>query len=221
MFLTFLVTFALFLISLVPAKVDLVVGQVAPMDVKATREGIDEFATKALIEKVLADVSEVWDSNPKVLEDTKALFPRDGLQGQTLAETEELSTQYIINELRPYLDDSISDEDILAVVATSPIIIEESFDRAVGVVEEVLTRASNLRTWKKAKRRSCAIIRTDKSIPDHVGRLFCAFVGKEFAAQPYLEQRRNGQEDQNGHRVSRAGKDKTRRLYRKKRRHCY
>ena len=183
-FLTFLVTFALFLISLVPAKVDLVVGQVAPMDVKATREGIDEFATKALIEKVLADVSEVWDSNPKVLEDTKALFQEMASKVQTLAETEELSTQYIINELRPYLDDSISDEDILAVVATSPIIIEESFDRAWSVVEEVLTRGLKPENVEKGKEEICAIIRTDKSIPEHVGRLFCAFVGKNL--QPNL-----------------------------------
>ena len=99
--LAILVTFAVFLMSLVPPKVDLVVGQVAMVDVKATREGIDEFATELLVEKALADVSEVWDSNPKVLEDTQKLYQELLEKIQSLAESDELSTQHIINELRP------------------------------------------------------------------------------------------------------------------------
>lgn len=182
--LTFLVTFALFLMSLVPPKVDLVAGQVAMVDVKATREGIDEFATKLLIDKALADVSEVWDSNPKVLEDSKNLFEELLGKIESLAESDELSTQDIINELRPYLDDSISDTDIVAVVATSPSILEESFNRAWAIIEDTLNRGLKPENVEKGKEEIAANIRTDKSIPDHVSRLLCAFVGKNL--QPNL-----------------------------------
>ena len=182
--LVILVTFAVFLMSLVPPKVDLVAGQVAMVDVKATREGIDEFATKLLIEKALADVSEVWDSNPKVLEDTQNLSQELLGKIQSLAESDEVSTQDIINELRPYLDDSVSDTDIIAVVATSPSVLEESFNRAWGIIADALSRGLKPENVEKGKEEICANIRTDGSIPAHVGRLLCAFVGKNL--QPNL-----------------------------------
>ena len=182
--LAILITFAVFLMSLVPPKVDLVAGQVAMVDVKATREGIDEFATKLLIEKALADVSEVWDSNPKVLEDTQNLFQELLGKIQSLAESDEVSTQDIINELRPYLDDSVSDTDIIAVVATSPSVLEESFNRAWGIIADALSRGLKPENVEKGKEEICANIKTDSSIPPHVGRLLCAFVGKNL--QPNL-----------------------------------
>lgn len=70
----FVVTFAVFLISLVPPQVELKVGEVSPIDVRATKEVVDEAATEALRAEIIAGVSEVYDSNPRVLDEINALL---------------------------------------------------------------------------------------------------------------------------------------------------
>ena len=113
------VTFAVFLISLVPPQVELKVGEVSPIDVRATKEVVDEAATEALRAEIIAGVSEVYDSNPRVLDEINALFDDLLSKIQTLASTEDISTQDIVRELRPFVPDDVSDPDIIGLVATS------------------------------------------------------------------------------------------------------
>ena len=149
---TFVVTFAIFLISLVPPQVELKVGEVSPIDVRATKEVVDEAATEALRAEVIAGVSEVYDSNPRVLDEIKVLF--DDLLSKigTLAAAEDISTQDIVREIRPFVPDSVSDTDIIGLVATSPAIVETSINKAQQIVEDILSRVSSPRILRRASK---------------------------------------------------------------------
>ncbi|MFY9471825.1 MAG: hypothetical protein WAQ54_07530, partial [Bacillota bacterium] len=137
---TFVVTFAVFLISLVPPQVELKVGEVSPIDVRATKEVVDEAATEALRAEVIAGVSEVYDSNPRVLDEINGLFDDLLSKLNTLASSEEIATQDIVRELRPFVSDDVSDTDIIGVMATSPAVVESAISRVRQAVEDVLSR---------------------------------------------------------------------------------
>ncbi len=175
---TFVFTFGVFFISLVPPQVNLTAGEVSVVDVKATKEVIDMAATERLRNEQAAGVSEVYDSNPKVLEDTRALFEELSLKIKTLGEAEEISTQDIVKELRPYVDESVSDTDIIGVVAASPAIVDEAVKHAQEVVEEILSRGLKPENVDKGKEEACGKIAISKSIPDQMGRILSAFIGK-------------------------------------------
>lgn len=175
---TCIVTFGLFFISLVPPQVDLKVGEVSAVDVKATKEVIDMAATERLRNERVAGVSEVYDSNPKVLEDTRALFEELSLKIKTLGEAEDTSTQDIVKELRPYVDETVSDTDIIGVVAASTAIVDEAVRQAQEVVEEVLSRGLKPENVDKGKEEAYGKIAINKSIPDQMARMLSAFIGK-------------------------------------------
>ncbi len=175
---TVFVTFAVFFISLVPPQVDLIAGEVSPIDVKATKEVIDEAATERLRNEQVAGVSEVYDSNPKVLEDTKALFEELSVKIKALGQAEDISTQEIVKELKPYVDDSVSDTDIIGVVAASPGIVDESVSRAQEIVEDILVRGLKPENVDKGKEEALGKIAIDKAIPNQVARMLSAFIGK-------------------------------------------
>ena len=180
---TFVVVFAIFLISLVPPQVELRAGEVSTIDVKATKEVIDEAATEKLRAESVAAVSEVYDSNPRVLDEIEGRFEEFAQKIKELASTEEdLSTQDIVNELRPYVDDSVSDTDIIGVVATSPEIVGRCINRAGEVVEEILLRGLKSENLENGKEEASAKIVIDKSIPDQVARVLAGFVEKNLEA---------------------------------------
>lgn len=185
---TFLVTFAVFLISLVPPQVELKVGEVSPMDVRATKEVVDDAATEALRAEIIAGVSEVYDSNPRVLDEINALF--DDLLSKigTLASTEEISTQDIVRELRPFVSDSVPDTDIIGVVATSPAIVENSIGKARQAVEDILSRGLKSENLEKGKEEVLNQIVTDDSIPEQVTRYLAGFIHKNMKANLILNQ---------------------------------
>ncbi|HHY12306.1 MAG TPA: HDIG domain-containing protein [Firmicutes bacterium] len=183
---TFVVIFAIFLISLVPPQVELKAGEVSPIDVKATKEVVDEAATEELRAERVAGVSEVYDSNPRVLDETRALFQELALKIKSLAATEDLSTQDIVRELRPFVSDSVSDTDIIGVVATSPVIVEGCINRAQEVVEDILSRGLKSENLEKGKEEAVAKIVIDGSIPDQVARVIAGFIDKNLEANLIL-----------------------------------
>ncbi|MGI6619867.1 MAG: HD family phosphohydrolase [Bacillota bacterium] len=185
---TFVVTFAIFLISLVPPQVELKVGEVSPIDVRATKEVVDEAATEALRAEVIAGVSEVYDSNPRVLDEIKVLF--DDLLSKigTLAAAEDISTQDIVREIRPFVPDSVSDTDIIGLVATSPAIVETSINKAQQIVEDILSRGLKSENLEKGKQDAISQLEADDSIPDQVTRVLAGFINKNMKPNLILNQ---------------------------------
>jgi len=177
-FLTCLVTFAVFFVSLVPPQVRLRVGEVAPFDVKAPREVIDDATTERLINEKVKAVAKVYDNDPTVLENTRSLLKELRQKIDALTSSTDLSTQEIVQELRPYLDENISDADIIGVVAISSETVDASIERAMNILEDILSRGLKPENVQEGKEEAYAKIAMDKSIPDQVARFLSAFVAK-------------------------------------------
>jgi putative nucleotidyltransferase with HDIG domain len=184
----FVVTFAVFLISLVPPQVELKVGEVSPIDVRATKEVVDEAATEALRAEIIAGVSEVYDSNPRVLDEINALFDDLLSKIQTLASTEDISTQDIVRELRPFVPDDVSDPDIIGLVATSPAIVEHAVNKAQQLVEDTLSRGLKSENLEKGKEDIVAQLLVDDSVPEQVTKVLAGFIQKNMKPNLILNQ---------------------------------
>ena len=185
---TFVATFAVFLISLVPPQVELKVGEVSPIDVRATKEVVDEAATEALRAEVIAGVSEVYDSNPRVLDEINGLFDDLLSKLNTLASSEEIATQDIVRELRPFVSDDVSDTDIIGVMATSPAVVESAISRVRQAVEDVLSRGLKSENLDKAKEDVKSQLAATNSIPEQVARFLAGFIDKNLKPNLILNQ---------------------------------
>ncbi|QUL99480.1 MAG: HDIG domain-containing protein [Candidatus Fermentithermobacillus carboniphilus] len=183
-----LVTFGVFFVSLVPPQIGLKAGEVAPFDVKATREVIDDAATERLKEQVIRSVSQKYDSDERVLEEIKSLFKELGDKISVLSSSTNLTTQDIVKELRPFLSKNISDADIIGVVATSPDTVATSIAKAKQIVEDILQRGLKPEHLETGKEEAYARIAADKAIPDQVARFLSSFVEKNLKPNLILNQ---------------------------------
>lgn len=183
---TFVVVFSIFLFSLVPPQVELKAGEVSSIDVKATKEVVDEAATEELRAEQIAGVAEVYDSNPRVLDEITGLFEKLLAEIENLGETEDISTQKIVEEIRPFVTDDVSDTDIIGVVAASPTIVRNCIRRAQAVVEDILTKGLKSENLAKAKEEAISKIVIDDAIPEQIARVISGFINKNLDANLIL-----------------------------------
>ena len=184
----FLLVFAVFFVSFVPPQVRVQVGQVSPMDVRAPQEVIDDAATQKLRDERSKSVPKAYDSDPKVLSDLKTQISSFRAKIAEIAASSSVSTQSIVQSLRPFLSQDVSDADIIAAVAASPQVLETSCAHLDQMVSETLAAGLRPEDVAKAKEDLRTEISRDKEIPDQIGRVLMSFVSKNLKANLTLNQ---------------------------------
>ncbi|MGI6632909.1 MAG: HD family phosphohydrolase [Bacillota bacterium] len=190
---TFLVVTTVFLISLMPQQIRVVAGDVSPIDVKAPREIIDTAATDRLREEAAANVSEQWEKDPKVLADLKvqvADFRRAVAELQAGTPT----TQEIIGTLRPYLSESASDADIIAVTAAQPDILDRAASLLTTVLDEGLSAGIKSENLAAELDNMIGRLTLDNDLPAQISKVMASFVAKNLKPNWVLNQERTERE---------------------------
>ena len=183
----FLVMFTTFFLSLMPQPVGLQAGDVSPIDIKAPREVIDVAATEALRQQAAANVPEQWEKDPKVLADLKA-------QVSTFRETVARlqagtpTTQEIIGSLRPFLGESMSDTDIIALAASQPELLDIGIAKLIAVLEEGLGAGIKSENLASAKAEMVAALASSPEIPASISKALGSFVEKNLKANWVLNE---------------------------------
>lgn len=183
----FLVMFTTFFLSLMPQPVGLQAGDVSPIDIKAPREVIDVAATEALRQQAAANVPEQWEKDPKVLADLKA-------QVSTFRETVARlqagtpTTQEIIGSLRPFLGESMSDSDIIALAASQPELLDIGIAKLIAVLEEGLGAGIKSENLASAKAEMVAALASSPEIPASISKALGSFVEKNLKANWVLNE---------------------------------
>lgn len=170
--------FAVFVVSLVPQRIRLTAGDVSPVDVMSPQEVIDDAATATLREELAKSVSKVYDSDPKVLSDTKTLVSSFRAKIAEIAASASVSTQDILRSLRPFLAEDASDSDIIATVAANPQILDSSCAKLDRALSAVLNVGLNPESLDNARNDARTAISRDKDMPDPVARVLMSFIGK-------------------------------------------
>ena len=184
----FLLVFAVFFVSFVPPQVRVQVGQVSPVDVRAPQECIDQAATEKLRAEKAASVPKAYDSDPRILSDVRAQVSSFKAKVAEIAASSSASTQTIIQSLRPYLSQDVSDADIIAAVAVSPQVLDSSCSRLDQRLGEVLSAGLRPEDLAKAKSDLRSEFLRDKDVPDQLARVLAAFVDKNLKANLTLNQ---------------------------------
>jgi len=184
----FLATFAVFFASLVPPQVRLKAGEVAPFDIKAPQEVIDDIATERLKNEKIQSIPKAYDNDPKVLTELTSLLRELRMKIDTVSSSSNLSTQDIVNALRPFADQTVSDADVLAVVAASPEVLDFSFQKAQEIAQEVLSPGLKPENLEKGKETINERLGMEKDIPNQVGRFLSAFFSKNLKPNMILNQ---------------------------------
>lgn len=174
---TFIVLFAVFLISLMPQQIRVSAGDVSPVDVKVPREIIDAAATDRLRKEAAANVPEQWEKDPKVLADLKAQVAAfrkvvADLQGGTP------TTQEIIRSLRPYLSDGASDADIIAVAASQPDVLDAAAVRLSAMLEEGLSAGVKSANLALAVDEISGKLAKHDGLPAQIVKVLASFVAR-------------------------------------------
>jgi putative nucleotidyltransferase with HDIG domain len=174
----FILVLAVFFVSLVPQRIRLKAGEVSPLNVKAPQELIDDAATESLKEERAKTVSEVYDSDPRVLADTQAEVASFRKKLADIAGSASVSTQEIMRSVRPFLSDDVTDSDTIATVAASPQTLDAACSKLDEALTEALAQGLSPENLAKARDEVRTSISRDKDIPDQMGRVLMSFVAK-------------------------------------------
>lgn len=168
---------AVFVISLVPPQIRLSVGDVSPVEVKAPQEVIDDAATQVVKDELAKSVPKTYNNDPKVLSDIKTLIASFRAKVTEIAPA-SVSSQEILQSMKPFLADDAADTDIIATVAANPQVLDSAcakLDQAVSSALDVGLSPENL---DNARAEARTTISEDKSIPGQVARVLESFVSK-------------------------------------------
>lgn len=109
---TFIIIYFVLITSIVTQKYSLIEGEIANVDIKATREVVDEIATKAREKQAVESVPLQYNKKPEiknnVIEDIDKLFNKIPLVANL-----EISDKEKINKLREGINIKLSDEDYM------------------------------------------------------------------------------------------------------------
>lgn len=168
--------FVVLLLSMMPPQIFLKVGQVSPVSVKAPQEVIDEVATEALRSERAKTVAKVFDNDPKVLPEILSKLDAFKQKVASLNAAGGLTTQDITRELRVFLPDSVSDADIIGVVAMSPRTVELAVGKLAGILEDTLSVGVRPENLDRARADVYSRLARDREIPDVLVRVLSGFV---------------------------------------------
>lgn len=187
-FLVFMAAFAVFFASVVPPRVKLEVGQVASFDIKAPWDVVDDAATERLRQEKIQSVPKAYDNDPRVLSDIDTTLDELRQKIATVSSSSNLSTQDIVKEIRPYVNETLSDADILAVVASSSESLDASFQKAKDIAAEVLSQGLKPENLEKGLETALARLAGDNSIPQPQVRLLSSFFAKNLKPNMILNE---------------------------------
>ena len=112
---TFIIIYFVLITSIVTQKYSLIEGEIANVDIKATREVVDEIATKAREKQAVESVPLQYNKKPEiknnVIEDIDKLFNKIPLVANL-----EISDKEKINKLREGINIKLSDEDYMELL---------------------------------------------------------------------------------------------------------
>lgn len=112
---TFIIIYFVLITSIVTQKYSLIEGEIANVDIKATREVVDEIATKArekqAVESVPLQYNKKTEIKNNVIEDIDKLFNKIPLVANL-----EISDKEKINKLREGINIKLSDEDYMELL---------------------------------------------------------------------------------------------------------
>ncbi len=184
----FVLVFVVLFVSLVPQRIRLRVGEVAPENVKAPQEVIDDAATERLREERTKSVAKAYDNDVKVLTDTKTQIAGFRKRLSDIASAPNVTTQEILRSLRSFLAEDATDGDIIATVATSPQALDLACSRLDEAMSEVLTVGIKPENLTKSRDDLRTRLARDKDIPDQVSRVLQSFVSRNLKANLILNQ---------------------------------
>ncbi|MCG4571708.1 HD family phosphohydrolase [Clostridium cochlearium] len=112
---TFIIIYFVLITSIVTQKYSLIEGEIANVDIKATREVVDEIATKAREKQAVESVPLQYNKKPEiknnVIEDIDKLFNKIPSVANL-----EISDKEKINKLREGINIKLSDEDYMELL---------------------------------------------------------------------------------------------------------
>ncbi len=127
--------FGFFLYTFTPRQVTLSVGQVSDISIKAPRELVDREETERLRQEAVAEVKEVYDSDPRVAEQVEGEVQAVLSTLSEIVRDEELASEERMESFQE-AHPGFTDEAVLLAVTASP----EEADLAHNVARDIVGR---------------------------------------------------------------------------------